>query len=244
MPQSILLSKNSRPSQRTTNKRREFAETGKAWAVQEEGSLMPDNQGIPAKIIRGRENSIRIAIVKRPDGYYAVRPERWHKRVFNQGTIAADWVPINRQSGIFETIELAEKQARIDYSELLPTEKKIQTDALPECPLLGVATLIAQSDQDHRRVGAAGKLTRSTIKKSHEAREGIVSDNSADKYDRKIAESCRGKVPRQCILDNKPKKVGNKQHPNRQRHNFPLSTWSNDGAHEHSHKGCNVERPF
>ena len=98
---------------------------------------MPDNQGIPAKIIQGRENSIRIAIVKRPDGYYAVRPERWHKRVFNQGTIAADWVPINRQSGIFETIELAEKQARIDYSELLPTEKKFKLTHYPNVRFWG-----------------------------------------------------------------------------------------------------------
>jgi hypothetical protein len=85
---------------------------------------MPDNQGAPAKIIPGRENSIRITIVKRPDGHYAVRPERWHKSVFDGGTIAKGWVPLSRQSGIFETIELAEKQARVDYSSLLPAEKK------------------------------------------------------------------------------------------------------------------------
>src|SRR5580704_7192389 len=84
---------------------------------------MPDTDGEAAKALPGREDTVRVVIVKRPDGNYSIRPERWLKRVFHEGVIAARWVPLNQVSGIFKTIELAEREARFDYADLLPKEK-------------------------------------------------------------------------------------------------------------------------
>jgi hypothetical protein len=83
---------------------------------------MPDNRGDCAKVLHGREKTIRVVIVRRPDGHYAIRPEQWRENLFYEGATTARWVPIRQVSGVFETIELAEKEARLDYADYLPKE--------------------------------------------------------------------------------------------------------------------------
>jgi hypothetical protein len=87
---------------------------------QEKGGVMPDNRGDVVKVLPGQDPLTRVVIVKRSDGHYAIRPEKWQKRVFLEGVIAPRWVPRSQVSGIFESVELAERQAYIDYPWIRP----------------------------------------------------------------------------------------------------------------------------
>ena len=76
---------------------------------------MPDNRGDIVKVLPGTDpNKRRVAIVKRPDGYFAIRPEKWRVPDATFG-IASSWVTINPRSGIFASVELAEKEAFAVY---------------------------------------------------------------------------------------------------------------------------------
>jgi hypothetical protein len=74
---------------------------------------MPDNRGDAVKVLPGQDPLTRVVIVKRSDGHYAIRPEKWQN--FLEGVIAPRWVPTSQASGIFENIELAERQAYMDF---------------------------------------------------------------------------------------------------------------------------------
>ena len=77
---------------------------------------MPDNCGEAIKILTADDPLKRVAIVHRADGYYAIRPERWDEEAdWHEGSITGGWVPIDWESGIFESVTLAEKQAYADY---------------------------------------------------------------------------------------------------------------------------------
>jgi hypothetical protein len=77
---------------------------------------MPDNRGDIVKVLPSTDPNTRVVIVKRPDGYFAIRPEQWRARVHDANLgIAARWMPLNRVSGIFASVELAEKEALVEY---------------------------------------------------------------------------------------------------------------------------------
>ena len=77
---------------------------------------MPDNHGEAIKILTSDDPARRVAIVRRPDGYYAIRPERWEEEVnWHEGSFTGGWLPIGWESGIFESAGLAEKQAFVDH---------------------------------------------------------------------------------------------------------------------------------
>jgi hypothetical protein len=77
---------------------------------------MPDNHGEPIKILSGDDSSRRVAIVRRPDGYYAIRPERWDEEAeYCDDVLTGGWLPIEWESGVFESVALAERQASAEY---------------------------------------------------------------------------------------------------------------------------------
>jgi hypothetical protein len=85
---------------------------------------VPDNHGEAIKILISDDPLKRVAIVRRSDGYYAIRPERWEEEVnWRDGSFMGGWLPIERESGVFESVSLAEKQAFADYRWL--SERKI-----------------------------------------------------------------------------------------------------------------------
>jgi hypothetical protein len=75
---------------------------------------MPDNRGEVVKVLPGRDASTRVAIVRRTDGYYEIRPERWYENVFEGEVIWAGWVPVFYRSGVFASVALAETEAYSD----------------------------------------------------------------------------------------------------------------------------------
>jgi hypothetical protein len=80
------------------------------------GAVMPDNHGEAIKILTGDDPLNRVAIVRRTDGYYAIRPERWDEEAdWREGSSVGGWLPSEWESGIFESVTLAEKQAYAEY---------------------------------------------------------------------------------------------------------------------------------
>ena len=77
---------------------------------------MPDNRGDVVKVLPGIDPNTRVAIVKRSDGYFALRPERWLLRVHdaNLGFVPR-WAPMSVVSVIYASVELAEKEAIVEY---------------------------------------------------------------------------------------------------------------------------------
>lgn len=76
---------------------------------------MPDNRGDAVKILVGKDETVRVLIVKRDDGFYAVRPEKFKENIYEGKVIARNWVCLNNRSGIFATAEIAETEARAAY---------------------------------------------------------------------------------------------------------------------------------
>ena len=70
-------------------------------------------------ILTGDDPRNRMAIVRRTDGYYAIRLERWDEEaVWHEGSITGGWLPSEWECGIFGGVTLAEKQAYADYRGL------------------------------------------------------------------------------------------------------------------------------
>ena len=63
---------------------------------------------------------MRVLIVRRVDGYYEIRPERWYRNEWEGTVVAEGWKPMERQSGIFATPFLAEGEARATFDWLQP----------------------------------------------------------------------------------------------------------------------------
>ena len=72
---------------------------------------MPDNIGDTVKVLLGGDPTMRVVIVKRIDGHYAIRPERWYRNELDGVLVVEGWKPIERQSGLFATPDLAEREA-------------------------------------------------------------------------------------------------------------------------------------
>jgi hypothetical protein len=86
--------------------------------------VVPDNHGEAIKLLISDNPLKRVAIVRRPDGYYAIRPEQWEEEVnWREDSFTGGWLPIEWESGIFESVGLAEKQAFADHRWL--SERKI-----------------------------------------------------------------------------------------------------------------------
>jgi hypothetical protein len=80
---------------------------------------MPNNRGETVKELLGPGPLKRVLIIKRADGCYAIRPERWYQSVF-EGTVAAEgWKPLDMQSGLFASSQLAERDALATFPWLV-----------------------------------------------------------------------------------------------------------------------------
>ncbi|WP_194460251.1 hypothetical protein [Bradyrhizobium sp. CCBAU 53421] len=79
---------------------------------------MPDNLGETIRVLTGSDPSMRVLIIKRADGYYAIRPERWYRNEWNGSIVAEGWIPTERQSGLFATPDLAAHEAAVTFNWL------------------------------------------------------------------------------------------------------------------------------
>jgi hypothetical protein len=82
-----------------------LGEPCRPWAIRHAGSYRAeyDKRKRPCraiKILTGDDPRKRMAIVRRTDGYYAIRPERWDEEaVWHEGSITGGWLPTEWESG-------------------------------------------------------------------------------------------------------------------------------------------------
>lgn len=78
-------------------------------------------QGEAVKTLLGKTPDTRVLIVRRPDGSYALRPERWRERVLVPGKgVAPRWAPLLYHSSLFGSVEIAEREAYLEFPWLRP----------------------------------------------------------------------------------------------------------------------------
>jgi hypothetical protein len=69
-----------------------------------------------AKVLEGRSPPRRrVLIVKRRDGAFGLAVEKWRQNVFGGRVIAEGWAPFPSTSSVFETVEIAEREARAQF---------------------------------------------------------------------------------------------------------------------------------
>jgi hypothetical protein len=76
---------------------------------------VPENRDEIVKVLPGQEGHRRVAIVRRSDGFFELRPEKWYQNEWEGQVIAQGWAPTVGRSGVFETAYLAEMAAYFDY---------------------------------------------------------------------------------------------------------------------------------
>ena len=86
---------------------------GETYIASDREFSMPDNHGKAVKVLPGPGPWVRVLIVQRPDGNYAIRPERWLEEVYEGRVIFSGWIPADDRFGIFASADLAEKEASI-----------------------------------------------------------------------------------------------------------------------------------
>ena len=80
---------------------------------------MANNYGETVKELRGRDPLRRVLIVRRADGCYTIRPERWYQNVYEGSLVAEGWKPLDTHSGLYASSELAERDAPYRVSWLM-----------------------------------------------------------------------------------------------------------------------------
>lgn len=82
---------------------------------------MPDNAGEAVKLLAAKGEARRVAIVRRPDGLFAIRPEKLTTARFHPELIISEkWIPLDRASGLFASPDLAEREAYALYPWIRP----------------------------------------------------------------------------------------------------------------------------
>jgi hypothetical protein len=74
---------------------------------------MPDKSRAVVKTFQSKDQAERVLIIRRPDGLYSIGLERW-RPAFEQAPappIPAYWAPAYERSGVYASIEIAEREA-------------------------------------------------------------------------------------------------------------------------------------
>ncbi len=76
---------------------------------------MPNNLADTVKVLQGSDPSKRVLIVKRSDGAYAIRLERWYRSEWDGTIIAEGWKSLGTQPSFFASSDIAEREALSAY---------------------------------------------------------------------------------------------------------------------------------
>ncbi|MDG3441659.1 hypothetical protein [Nitrospirillum amazonense] len=67
------------------------------------------------KILSGSNPARRVLVVRRPDGFYALRPQYHYRNVWEGTLVAEGWAPLPEPSSLYETALLAEREAFAEF---------------------------------------------------------------------------------------------------------------------------------
>jgi len=71
-------------------------------------------EGLPprvVKILQGADQKRRVLIVERDDGTYTLISQRHHQNVYEGQLIADRWASMPAKASIYQTVEIAEREA-------------------------------------------------------------------------------------------------------------------------------------
>jgi hypothetical protein len=67
------------------------------------------------KILPGADQKHRVLIVGRDDETYALIVQRHHQKVYEGRLIADRWVSLPVRTSIYQTVEMAEREAKLQF---------------------------------------------------------------------------------------------------------------------------------
>jgi hypothetical protein len=71
------------------------------------------------KILQRADGKRRVLLARRKDGKYGLVVEYWYENVFEGKLIARGWAVLDRPASIFDTVEIAEREARATFPWLV-----------------------------------------------------------------------------------------------------------------------------
>ena len=73
---------------------------------------MPDRV---AKTLNGADGKRRILLVQRADGFFRSVEQRWYQSIYEGELIAEGWRSLASDSSVFQSLEIAEREAKTRY---------------------------------------------------------------------------------------------------------------------------------
>ena len=68
-----------------------------------------------ARILESADRKRRVLIVKRDDGTFILDVQKWYRNVYEGRPIAEGWASLPTHKSIYESIEIAEREARAQF---------------------------------------------------------------------------------------------------------------------------------
>jgi hypothetical protein len=68
------------------------------------------------KTLKDRDGKRRVRILQRDEGVFVITVERWWEEIWEGRLIWQGWGPLHRNVSFFATVEIAEREARREYS--------------------------------------------------------------------------------------------------------------------------------
>jgi hypothetical protein len=68
-----------------------------------------------AKILESRDQRRRVLIVARRDGTFGLVVQKWPRNVYQGRLVFEGWVSLPAHTSIFESVEIAEREAREEF---------------------------------------------------------------------------------------------------------------------------------
>jgi hypothetical protein len=68
-----------------------------------------------AKVLESADGTHRVLIVARHDDGFALVVEKWRRNVYESRVVAEGWASLPASNSIYETIEIAEREARAQF---------------------------------------------------------------------------------------------------------------------------------
>jgi hypothetical protein len=76
---------------------------------------MIDSRCTVAKNLESPDRTHRVLIVARYDGAFALVVQKWYRNVYKGRVVAEGWASLPASNSIYETIEIAEREARAQF---------------------------------------------------------------------------------------------------------------------------------
>jgi hypothetical protein len=77
--------------------------------------MKSDSRRTVAKILESADQTHRVLIVARHDGTFALVVQKWYQNVHKGRVVAKGWASLPASNSIYETIEIAEREARAQF---------------------------------------------------------------------------------------------------------------------------------